>query len=645
MLRRRSRALERRYRKTGLASDRLSWIQQEKIRHKANLIKENSYWLARVEENKGQPRKLWKSFSSIMGLDRVVDAPIGSPSAQDLIDYFFQKIETIRQSTGGGQPATNLPPPTVKFSGFRTLSPDEVRSIIISTKSKSCTLDPIPTNILREFLPELLPYITEMCNKSLTEGWLPKSQRHAIITPIIKKAGMDANDVKSYRPISNLTYMSKLVERMVYRQLTTFLEAHNLLPKHQSGFRAQHSTETAMLKILSDILGAADRGNVALLGLLDMSAAFDTVDHGILLHRMESSFGITGQALSWLQSFLEGRTQQASYNGMTSTTLAVTTGVPQGSVLGPLLFILYTADIPLIAGKHGLMVHCYADDGQLYVFDKAVHAQQLISRVGTCIEEINEWMSSNRLKLNTDKTQFIWLGSRQQLIKVGVDSIHLGADVVHFQKSVVNLGVTIDSQLTMKAQIQRVCRTSFYQLRQLRTVRRSLSTEACIALVHAFVASRLDYCNSLLAGIGDGLLHKLQSVLRVAARLVMRKGKFDPISSDIRDRLHWLPVPQRINFKLGLLVYKCLHGGAPPYLVEMLVHSSNVPALRSLRSTARGNFIIPRTNTVTYGPRSFATTGPAFWNSLPAHIRDSTITISSFKLLLKTYLFRQAYPD
>ena len=156
--------------------------------------------------------------------------------------------------------------------------------------------------------------------------------------------------------------------------------------------------------------------------------------------------------------------------------------MPQGSVLKPLLFILYTADIPFIAGKHGLMVHCYADDGQLYVFDKAVHAQQLISRVGTCIEEINEWMSSNRLKLNTDKTQFIWLGSRQQLIKVGVDSIHLGADVVHFQKSVVNLGVTIDSQLTMKAQIQRVCRTSFYQLRQLRTVRRSLSTEACIVV-------------------------------------------------------------------------------------------------------------------------------------------------------------------
>ena len=189
------------------------------------------------------------------------------------------------------------------------------------------------------------------------------------------------------------------------------------------------------------------------------------------------------------------------------------------------------------------------------------------------------------------------------------------------------------------------CRTSFYQLRQLRTVRRSLSFEACTALVHAFVTSRLDYCNSLLAGISDSLLLQLQSVLRVAARLVMRKGKFDPISDDIRDHLHWLPIPQRVQFKLGLLVYKCLHGGAPPYLAEMLVQNSDVSALRSLRSTARGCLVIPRTKTVTIGPRSFATTGPTFWNSLPTHLRDDSISLPCFKSSLKAYLFKQAYPD
>ena len=334
-----------------------------------------------------------------------------------------------------------------------------------------------------------------------------------------------------------------------------------------------------------------------------MSAAFDTVDHDILLHRIQDSFGIKGQALSWLRSFLESRTQQVSFNNTLSVTMPVTTGVPQGSVLGPLLFLLYTADIPVIPEKHNFCVHCYADDGQLYVSDKAAHAQNLLSRVTACIEEIDEWMSSNRLKLNTDKTQFIWLGSRQQLQKIDVSTVHLGADAVNLQTTVDNLGVTIDSQLTMTAHVQRICRTSFYQLLQLRTVRRTLSSEACTALVHAFVASRLDYCNSLLAGISDSLLLQLKSILRIAARLVMRKGKFDPITDDIRDHLHWLPIPQRVQFKLGLLVYKCLHGGAPPYLVDMLVQNSDVPALRSLRSTARGCLVIPRTKTVTIGPR------------------------------------------
>ena len=213
--------------------------------------------------------------------------------------------------------------------------------------------------------PENLPCIilTDMCNKSMQEGCLPASQKHAIISPIIKKAGMDAEDVKSYRPISNLTYMSKLIERMVYRQITTYLEANHLLPKFQSGFRARHSTETAVLKVLSDIFTATDQGSIGLLGLLDMSAAFDTVDHEILLLRLESSFGISGTVLAWLRSFLSGRTQQVVFNGGQSLLNTVTTGVPQGSVLGPLLFLLYTADIPLIAGQFGLGVHCYADDG------------------------------------------------------------------------------------------------------------------------------------------------------------------------------------------------------------------------------------------------------------------------------------------
>src|SRR6218665_2889413 len=142
--------------------------------------------------------------------------------------------------------------------------------------------------------------------------------------------------------------------------------------------------------------------------------------------------------------------------------------------------------------------------------------------------------------------------------------------MVNFKSSVINLGVTIDGPLTMKDHVQRICSTSFYQLRQLRVIRGSLSIETCTAFAHAFVSSRLDYCNSLLAGVSNELINKLQSVLRSAASLVLRKRKFDPITDNLRDQLHWLPICQRIQYKLGVLVYKCVHGDAPSYLTDMI---------------------------------------------------------------------------
>jgi hypothetical protein len=185
-----------------------------------------------------------------------------------------------------------------------------------------------------------------------------------------------------------------------------------------------------------------------------------------------------------------------------------------------------------------VVIHCYADDGQLYISSKAGAAESSIELATACINQLDRWMSSNRLKLNSDKTQLIWLGSRQQLLKVNPDSILLGASTVRFQSSVVDLGIVLDSNLSMRDHVSRLCRTSYYQLRQLRVIRQSLTTRACTQLVHALVNSRLDYCNSLLSGITDQLLSQLQSVLRASARLVLQRRKFDPVSNDIREKLH-----------------------------------------------------------------------------------------------------------
>jgi len=232
---------------------------------------------------------------------------------------------------------------------------------------KSCSLDAVPTFLVREYVDLLLPYLTSMVNASLTQGRLPISQRHAIVTPLLKKAGTDSADMANFRPVSNLSFMSKVVERAVANQLTEYLSANNLLPCFQSAYRKKHSTETAMLRVVSDTLMAADERQVTLLGMLDLSAAFDCVDHTILLQRLRAGFGVTDVALQWIISFLTERTQQIAYNNKLSSIQAVLFGVPQGSVLGPLLYVLYTAELFHIVARHRLRLHMYADDCQVYL--------------------------------------------------------------------------------------------------------------------------------------------------------------------------------------------------------------------------------------------------------------------------------------
>ena len=303
-------------------------------------------------------------------------------------------------------------------------------------------------------------------------GILPVSEKSALITPVIKKHDLDPDSASSYRPVSNLTYVSKLIERLVCSQLTAYLHEHNLMPAQQSAFRQHHSTETATLKIASDIFDAADAGQVTLLALLDLSAAFDTVDHDILLLRLSHTCDIGVTALRWVQSFLTGRTLVVNFADQQSTCSALTCGVPQGSVTGPLLFNLYTADVIRIAHLFTVHVHCYVDDLQLYIHCTVGDAPAAAQRLLNCIEAIDRWMGSNRLKLNPDKIQVIWLSSRERLATLDFTPLQLhDGTVIEPSTSVRSLGVTFDSELTMNAHVNSVTRTCFYQLRQLRSYR------------------------------------------------------------------------------------------------------------------------------------------------------------------------------
>ena len=247
-------------------------------------------------------------------------------------------------------------------------------------------------------------------------------------------------------------------------------------------------------------------------------------------------------------------------------------------------------------------------------------------------------MLCNRLQLNANKTELIWIGSRTKLNQVDIDSINLNSCVIKTSSSVRNLGVIFDSHMKLNNQINAVVSSCFYQLRQLRSIRRLLTVDAAKTLVNAFICCRLDYCNSIYAGISSSLSNKLQSVQNAAARFIIGGHKYDHISGTLR-QLHWLRVPQRISFKIATTTHRCLHGLGPDYLSGTLVPTRSLTNRAHLRSSTRGVLVAPRTRTAGAGGSSFRSSAPKVWNSLPEYLRNYNSSAAGFVKELKIYLF------
>ena len=305
-----------------------------------------------------------------------------------------------------------------------------------------------------------------------------------------------------------LDWQTIVEERIIVRQFSQYFDANGLLPKLQSGFRRHHSTESALIRVLSDLFSSVDSERISLLALFDVSAAFDTVNHAILLDRLSISFGITGSAFDWMRSFLSDTKSSLLWVRLAVCCCAFRSGSRLRAWTSSLRPLLYTADIQKLVESLGFGVHLYADDTQFHGSCAVSEAAAgLAGRAVRVVNEIKNWMSSNRLRLNADKTQFIWLGTGHFLGKrdtQAIDTIFSSTDVVN------NLGVYLDTELTLEHQVSKLCQVCYFHLRRLRTVRRSLSNVCLRTLVHAFVTSRVDHCNGLLYGSYSYLLDRLE---------------------------------------------------------------------------------------------------------------------------------------
>src|SRR5664279_1084333 len=302
--------------------------------------------------------------------------------------------------------------------------------------------------------------------------------------------------------------------------------------------------------------------------MLDYSAAFDTVDHSILLDILRISFGLSGAVLNWISSYLSGRTQVIHVDGSSSDTFILSFGVPQGGMLGPLFYIMYTADIIAIFEKHGFAVHLYADDSQVYIHFVLKEVKTILSATESCIQDVFDWSSSRRLKLQGAKTEFIII-DRAGLLSTGEDlSIQIEGVNIRTVTTVRDLGVLLDSRFNMRKHISNVSKACFYHLRRLRQIRSCLNEDSAKTVAVALVRSRIDYCNAILAGLPETTLQPLTRVLHTAARTVLKLSRKDHITPALQS-LHWLPVKERIKFKLSCDAQHSQQP-QPSYLTDMV---------------------------------------------------------------------------
>jgi hypothetical protein len=463
-----------------------------------------------------------------------------------------------------------------KLVELRPVNEEEVLVLLKKLSNKCCSLDPVPTWLVKGNPSCFVPFMTNVINVSFKSGCFPDPLKEAIVSPVIKKQNLEPNILQNYRPISNIKVLAKIVEMAAASRLTEHLNSNSLTEKFQSAYKPLHSTESALLRVKNDFIAAIDNHQAVLLVMLDLSAAFDTIDHNIFVNRLKQVFDISGTALNWFSSYLRERKNRVCISGVSSATHIMEFGFPQGSIMGPIGYSMYTHPVGKILRDNNISYHIYADDTQLYVsFDPRTPGayDAALNKLQTCIAQIKDWMLCNKLQLNQSKTEFFVASSSRSSSRFCNMTLQLGDIELTPSKSLRNLGVIFDPALNMTKQVSSIIQCVNYHLRNISRIRRHLDKDTCKLAVQSLIFSRIDYGNALLLGATEKDLTRLQRLQNRAARLIHLVGR-DHHSVPLLHQLHWLPIRMRIQFKILVYVYKCRHSLAPEYLNELILPST-----------------------------------------------------------------------
>ena len=622
------------FRKSKLDSRREEYKTLKHLVNSSMFYEKVAYFNNHINKNLNNPTSLWKNLKKTALPDFKTSAELPDFfNDPDLINQHFLDL-----------PNTSLPVNTVGSSlsepsvfSLRPVQEELIAKTLFGLKSRARGIDGISLDMVIMTLPCTLRALTAIVNMSITTSTFPKLWKQALIRPLPKNNS--PNDLKDLRPISILPFLSKVLEKVIYKQVEEYCQKYNIFPELQSGFRRGRGTETAVLNVVDDMLAASDSGMGSILALLDFSRAFDSINITNLLLKLRM-YGFEDCTLDWFKSYLTGRYQQViitNSRGLSraSTNLPVNRGVPQGSILGPLLFILYSADITRVITS--CKFHLYADDVQIYLSFHPSRTSNAAHKINEDLDRIYKWSIQNSLSLNPSKSKFLVVGTVDQVSKIlkHKPSIMINGDEVRLVAQARNLGVLMDSHLKFHDHVLELTRNCFYRLKVLYNIRPFLSTDLRIRLCESLVLSKFNHC---LAVYGPCLLKKSLSLVQRIQNACARYCFSIPPRTHVTPFLNssnMLRMEGRIKMHLAGLLFGIVKFKTPEYLYKKLTWRFS--SARFLRSCAL-QLAIPQHRTAAFRG-SFRFSATKCWNDLPPPFREFKSKFT-FKKHYRQYLLQ-----
>lgn len=503
----------------------------------------------------------------------------------------------------------------------------EVHDIILDMKNSAAGHDEIRSSLLKKVAVYIVEPLTHVLSLSLKTGVVPRDLKLARVIPLFKSG--DSSMFTNYRPISVLPCFSKVLEKLVYSRIKKHLDESNILYSHQYGFREKRSTEMALSQLVHKISTALDNKKISLGIFLDLSKAFDTVDHNILIAKLHK-YGFHDVALKWLNDYLKDREQYVSINMQNSNRVKLLCGVPQGSILGPLLFLIYMNDLPSVCNT--VLPLLFADDTCLNASHE--NFSTLIREANEELSSISKWFQMNKLSLNINKSNFIIFCNKnkkyaKEEAKLFIDNIRINqVPIVKF------LGVIVDEKLTWKHHIQFVCKKIIKSIGILSRVR-SLINHSCILIFYySLIYPYIMYCNTVWAATCPTFLNMIFSIQKKFLRM-MSLAKRSDSSAPLFRKFKLLSIFNVNIYQTCVFMYKYVHltHQLPSTFQNFFTFSSDRHSYNTRRSEY---FHLPYCRT-SLCQHTLKYRGPSLWNNLPPSLQ-STSTLSLFKKHLKNFL-------